>query len=309
MRVTRLTFHAARARVGATPRHHRARPSGRALERVLRARTGEGVASSRRGRVHERHGGGGAVPRRGRGVTGARAALPADGRPSPAAARHRREPDDRPGAVVRRRTRARTSSRPSRRRRPTRSGGEPSGARRSRRAAARNPDPCTSTARSRNRWCRPETSSRCPHGIPSACPGPIATRNRSRPTSTAPRRSCPACAASWSPDRTGGCRRARWRSWPAAAVAAAGGTRVGAAAAGVGRSRPVSRCSRRTGSSNGTGRRSCCRSAPRRRRARPNVRRRRRAARGGRPLPPGPRPGTPCDVATARPIRIGSRRS
>ena len=96
-----LAFDPARARAGATPRRHGARPSGRALERVLRARAGEGAAPSGRGRVHERHGGGGAVPRGRRGVAGARAALPADRRPAPAAARHRREPDDRPGAAVR----------------------------------------------------------------------------------------------------------------------------------------------------------------------------------------------------------------
>ena len=61
-------------------------------------------------------------------------------------------------------------------------------------------------------------------------PGAARGRRRSRRA-----RSCPACAASSSPDRTGGWHRARWRSLGIAArVAAARGTDVGAAAARVG---------------------------------------------------------------------------
>ena len=212
---------------------------------------------------------------------------------------------------VRRRTRARSSSRPFRGRRTDALEWRRDRARGGR--GVRRPAARTGARQLRVRGAagagrRPRRGAA--HGTPSACPGRIATRSRSRPTSTAPRRSCPAFAASWSPDRTGGCRRATWRSlasqlgWPAA-----GGTDVGAPAARLGaRGRSVAD---RVGprSSNDIGRRSCCRSAPRRRRARPN----------GSSRPPSGSWWSTCSTwiptrnavrrGACRPTRIGSRRS
>ena len=155
----------------------------------------------------------------------------------------------------------------SRGRRARRGGG--SGARRSRPAAVRSRDRCTSTARSRSRWCRPVTSSTCRSATPRAWSVRTATPSRSRPTSIAPLASCRARAAWSSRDRTGGWPRARSRS----SRSGSGGRcsrnpRRGSDGRGGRRSRPVNRSSRRRRSWNATGLRSCCRSALRRPRAR-----------------------------------------
>ena len=309
MRVPRLTFHAARARVGATPRHHRARPPGRALERVLRARTGESVAASRHGRVHERHGGGGAVPRGGRGVTGARAALPVDGRPSPAAARHRREPDDRPGAVVR----------PVRACVP-RAARSVRGSRRARVAAGR--------ARGGRSVWRPATRTRARQLLVRGTAGADRRLRRGAPSRSracVPPGSQPGTARGRRrPRRRGAIRRARRRgrrielvdgaerggdTGVAAALAAAGGTDVGAAAARVGaRGRSGAARVGAVPRTTPAGGRAADRRHPDDARD-PTVRGRRRAARGGRRSSTWTPTRSTVRRGACTPIRIVWRRS
>ena len=150
-----------------------------ARARSSRVGLAKATAPAGRGRVHERHGCRGAVPRRRRGVAGSCAALPADRRPAAAAARHRREPDDRPGAAVRD-VSARVPRPPGAASPDDALEWRGSDATRWRRAAVRSRDRCTSTARSTSRWCRQVTSSTCRSAtrrawsVPDRNPEPLA---------------------------------------------------------------------------------------------------------------------------------------
>ena len=126
-----IAFDAARTRAGATSERPRACPSRRASLGLLRARDREGDRPSRRRRVHQRHGRGGAPLRGRRGIDGARDAGALDRRSAARASRRGREPDDRPGRAVRR-----VRARVDRRARPGRCGRRADVARRGPRAHA-----------------------------------------------------------------------------------------------------------------------------------------------------------------------------
>ena len=153
--------------------------------------------------------------------------------------------------------------------RTTRWSGGGSDARRSRRAAVPNPDRCTSTARSRSRSCRPARSSRCRRASPGASERPDRDPEPLAADVERALGSCRALAGSWSRDRTGGWLPARWRSSrnDSGGRCSRNPRRGSGARLGAGGRSGVDRD--RRASWTGTGRRSCCRSAPRRPRARP----------------------------------------
>ena len=78
-------------------------PGSTSAPRVPRPRPGQGTAPARRGRDHVRHRGGQPAPGRARGRPRRRTPRRGHRRPPGPAARHRRQPDHRPGAPLRRR--------------------------------------------------------------------------------------------------------------------------------------------------------------------------------------------------------------
>ena len=175
-------LRAVRRRAGGRPAP--AHPDRRAHGRLPRARARQGRRAPRGRGLHVRHGRRQPAARRGGGRARRRPAGGGHRRPAGAAARHRRQPDHRPGRHLRRPSRRRSTSRP-----PTSTSCSPSSA-----GTTGTGGRCTSTSSSTTRCC-PTTRGTAGERADVGGPRPAPVRDDRRPRS-------PARARSWSPATT-----------------------------------------------------------------------------------------------------------